>query len=219
MEALWDTLKTRQRQEREGWDSNAALRIHRALSWLHRAAREQNDPDARFLFLWIAFNAAYANELDQPQKFSERWMFREFIERLCRADKDGKLYELVWKKFSSSIRLLLDNQFVFQPFWDHLAGRLDEQSWLSQFDRSRQQAKEALARQDTATVLATVLDRLYTLRNQLVHGGATWNSQVNRQQIRDACAMMEALVPVTIELMMDTADESWGQACYPNIKP
>ena len=35
------------------------------------------------------------------------------------------------------------------------------------------------------TVLSVVLSRIYTLRNQLMHGGATWSSSVNRDQIRD----------------------------------
>ena len=35
---------------------------------------------------------------------------------------------------------------------------------------------------DTPTIL-NVNDRLYTLRNQMLHGGATWNSNVNRDQV------------------------------------
>jgi hypothetical protein len=31
--------------------------------------------------------------------------------------------------------------------------------------------------------IKVMFDRLYTLRNQLLHGGATWNGAVNRAQI------------------------------------
>ena len=54
------TLKQRHRQE---WDSqpvNRSLRLHRALSWLNRAEQVKDD-DGRFIFLWIAFNAAYVS--------------------------------------------------------------------------------------------------------------------------------------------------------------
>ena len=34
-----------------------------------------------------------------------------------------------------------------------------------------------------------VFDRLYVLRNQLVHGGSTWNSGINRTQVRDGAAI------------------------------
>ncbi len=39
------------------------IRPHRAISWLARAEAEASNYDARFVFLWIAFNAAYAREL------------------------------------------------------------------------------------------------------------------------------------------------------------
>jgi len=52
-----------------------AMRTHRALTWLHRAEQEPRDQDARFVFLWIAFNAAYANEISDRRDFSERRQF------------------------------------------------------------------------------------------------------------------------------------------------
>ena len=39
------------------------MRTHRALSWLNRAEQESEDLDARFIFLWIAFNSAYSVKL------------------------------------------------------------------------------------------------------------------------------------------------------------
>ncbi len=37
------TLKTRQREIREGFPTSLSLRVHRALSWLHRAEQETED--------------------------------------------------------------------------------------------------------------------------------------------------------------------------------
>jgi len=67
------------------------------------------------------------------------------------------------------------------------------------------------------TVLSVVLSRIYTLRNQLMHGGATWNSSVNRDQIRDCRSLMGKLVPVVIEIMLDHPETLWGDACYPVV--
>ena len=39
-------------------------KITRALSWLERAERETDDPDAGFLFNWISFNANYSIKQD-----------------------------------------------------------------------------------------------------------------------------------------------------------
>ena len=56
------------------------------------------------------------------------------------------------------------------------------------------------------------------LRNQLVHGGATWNGQVNRDQMRDGAAILAFLVPVFVDIMLDHAHEDWGDAFYPVIE-
>ena len=67
------------------------------------------------------------------------------------------------------------------------------------------------------TVLSVVLSRIYTLRNQLIHGGATWNSAVNRDQVRDCGNLMGKLVPIVIEIMLDHPETLWGEAVYPVI--
>lgn len=78
----------------------------------------------------------------------------------------------------------------------------------------------ALEPRDTVTVPSVVLSRIYTLRNQLMHGGATWNSSVNRDQIRDCTTLMGKLVPVVIEIeiMLDHPETLWGDACYPVVE-
>jgi hypothetical protein len=63
-----------------------------------------------------------------------------------------------------------------------------------------------------------VLSRIYTLRNQLIHGGATWGSSVNREQVRDCVGFMGKLVPLVIEVMLDHPETLWGDACYPVVE-
>ena len=212
------TLKKRQRDEREGHPTSLALRVHRALSWLDRAERSGDDLDARFIFLWIAFNAAYANEIGDQERSHEQKVFGDFLQKLVDLDKDDILYKLIWTEFSGSIRVLLDNRFVYQPFWDFHNGKIDEDEWKSRFQGANLAARKALAEHKTVTVLAIVLSRMYTLRNQLIHGGATWNSSVNRDQLRDCSAFLGKLVPFIIQLMMDNPNTLWGDACYPVVE-
>ena len=68
----FEVLKKRQREIRSSFGPSLSLRTHRALSWLNRAEQETDDVGARFLFLWIAFNVAYANEARERGEFSER---------------------------------------------------------------------------------------------------------------------------------------------------
>ena len=212
------TLKRRQREEREGYPTNLGLRIHRALSWLDRAEQCESDDDARFIFLWIAFNAAYANEIGDRDRDPEQKVFGKFLEKLVDLDQNEVRYELIWTEFSKSIRVLLDNQFVYQPFWDFHNGLLEEDEWKTKFERAKVAANKALGAHNTNAVLSIVLSRMYTLRNQLIHGGATWNSSVNREQLRDCSGFLGKLVPYVIQLMMDNPNTLWGDACYPVVE-
>ena len=209
-------LKEKQRFVRDAFHENVSIRIHRALSWLQRAEMCEDDPDAKFIFLWIAFNAAYGQEHENFYN-SETELFSRFIHRLVELDRDKALYELLWKQFSSHIRILLDNQFVFQPFWDYQKEKIDEAQWQRQFRNERGFINAALASESSEKVLCIILRRLYTLRNQLVHGGATWNGSVNRPQLNDAVAIMENLVPIVINLMLDHAVKFMGKPSYPLI--
>ncbi len=211
-------LKKRQRDERDSFPPNLALRVHRALSWLERA-EQCEDVDGRYIFLWIAFNAAYANEIGNRERSAEQVVFGRFLRKLIALDKRETLYEMIWKEFSNSIRVLLDNQFVFQPFWDYHNGRLEEADWKAEFRRSKTAVSKALGKRNTAAVLAIVLSRMYTLRNQLMHGGATWNGSVNRDQLRDCSAILGKLVLFVIQLMMDNPATLWGDAAYPVVEP
>ena len=216
MSANYQHLKDRQRKERETHPESAALRIHRALSWLHRA-EQCEDLDGRFVFLWIAFNAAYSNDLGNLS-ISESDVFNSFLKRLMDLDADKKLYRIVWQQYTNAIRVLLDNQYVYQPFWNHHNRVKGYDDWQEGFNRSKKLAHNALAANDTAKVLSIIFSRLYTLRNQLVHGGATFNSSANRDQMRDACSILGEIVPTIIEIMLDNATAHWGDACYPVVR-
>jgi hypothetical protein len=211
------TLKARHRRERERWpEGPLTLRVHRALSWLNRA-EQCDDPDGRFVFLWIAFNAAYAQEVGRLSSQNERRRFSAFLGKLIDLDSDKALYDLLWQRYSGTVRVLLDNKYVFQPFWDFQSGNEDAADWEQRLAESKALAHRALSRGATLTVLKIVMERLYTLRNQLVHGGATWNSSVNRDQLRDCSAFLGDLVPQIIILMMDNPNTIWGDACYPVV--
>ena len=203
----------------EDRDDRIGLRVHRALSWLKRAELcGDDDEDARFIFLWIALNAAYANEIQRDADEAEQAVLQRFLKLLVAVDRGNLLYALVWDRFSGPIRLLLHNKFVFQPFWDFQSGRMGEREWKQKFERANQAAFRALGSEgQTATVLAIVLARLYTLRNQLVHGGATWKGSINREQIRDGAAIMSELTPRIIHLLIRNPSEDWGDPRYPVV--
>lgn len=146
--------------------------MRRALSWFDRA-EQADDLDGRFIFLWIAFNAAYATESDERQRLSEQETFKAFLEKLCSLDESKRIDTLVWQEFSGSIPVLLDNPYVFQSFLDHQSGKIGGATWKTRFASGKRAAQQALASGNTPALFGVLFKRLYTLRNQLIHGGAT----------------------------------------------
>ncbi|ODQ00176.1 HEPN domain-containing protein [Salinivibrio sp. SS2] len=214
--ANYESLKARQRKEREHYPENLSIRVHRALSWL-KQAEQTDDTDSQFIFLWIAFNAAYAQEFAQKRQFTEKNLYQGFLEKLIHLDKEARLTHLVWQEFSGPIRVILDNDYILQAYWEYQAGYITEESWQAARKSAKARAHKALANSDTATVLAAVFSRLYTLRNQLLHGGATHGSQANRAQLKDCVSMMQKIVPLIIEIMMDGNTATWGDPVYPLV--
>lgn len=208
-------LKAQLKAREEDFPKATLVRLHRALSWLKRAEAEEADLDARFLFLWITFNAAYAQELGEPS--TERERLTRFLDRLLAVDAEARVQGLLFQTFPGPIRTLVDNRYVFEPFWKALREHDGSQRWAEQFAASKRAALHAISTGETGTVLGIVFDRLYTLRNQVVHGGATWSSSVNRQQVRDGAAILGRLLPVLLALMIEHPRLEHGEINYPVV--
>lgn len=209
-------LKEKQRAIRSGFSESLGLRVHRSLSWLGRAEAETTDPDIRFILLWIGFNAAYAADIDREFE-SERSVFQNFFDTLVRLDEEDKIYKAVWQRFPQEIRLLLSNRHIFPAFWKHQNGVLGYDDWAERMSASQRAINGAIARKDTAKILSVLFDRLYVLRNQLIHGGATWNSSVNRSQVKDGAAVLDVLLPIFIDILMNNPNNEWGNPYYPVV--
>ena len=210
-------LSVRWEEVSEGLPDALNHRLRRALSWIGRAEKEPDDPDAAFIFYWIAFNAAYAKDKPHDPDTSERDLFDDYFRGLLGLDSDHIIYNAIWERFSGPIRVLLDNQFVYQPFWNDLAGKGDGR-WKDRFATSKGTVHRALANHDTLSILNILFSRLYTLRIQLMHGGATWDGSVNRAQVRDGTAILAFLVPVFARLMMEHPEVDWGPLDYPVVR-
>lgn len=215
--SVFDSLKLKLKKEKAFDESDIYLRLHRALSWMKAAEEQSGNDDLRFMCLWISFNACYAidNSMVQAKPSSEKFTIGNFLDKLIANDHTQKINGLLWNRFSSEIRLLLENEFLFEPFWQfHRGEKIDYKKELIQ---SNEKANYYLSHGKSAELLEIILHRLYVLRNQLFHGGATYKGKVNRKQLKDATQIMFRLVPPTIDIMIDKKEEDWGLAYFPVI--
>ena len=226
------TAKSLREQHSKIWDHDKtpypylALRTHRAIRWVERAEQEydpdnpeEGDPDAAFIFYWIAFNALYAVlETDVSTRRRSRSQeldhAKDFLKKIHPLDGgDNRFIELTQKLSESShsskspIEDLLQNKFVFRPFWEQARFNRKTKDWKKQLDKSNEKAERYLENQEPLQVMLILVERLYTLRNQLFHGGATWDSSLNRNAVHAGANILGIFVPAYIELMMNSDED------------
>lgn len=212
------TLENTYKNKRKNFDEDFRLRIHRAMSWLKRAQLAEEDHDAKFISLWIAFNAAYAKEL-MGKRAIDKATFQVFIKTICELDRAQSLQKVIWEKLPENITKLVQNRYTYQPFWKYHNGEISKERWLSQFNTQHQIALAAIKNKNTRKLLIIVFEHLYTLRNQIIHGGATHNSIANRTQLKEACDILFTLIPIILNIMMDNPNQrAWGKPFYPYVK-
>jgi hypothetical protein len=217
LSTIQQTLKATLREKRDHMSQAHATRLHRALSWLACAAKQEDDADLQFISLWVSFNACYAVDEGGSESLAERFAFQRFVEKITQLDTHKYIYACLWQTYSGPVKALIKNPYVYHGYW--AAKRLDVQNdeWAKGFDQSSVAALNCLSRQNVPELLAIVLDRLFVLRNQILHGGATYQSQLNREQVNDGVQLLIALLPIVIEIMLSTPDEDWGDIYYPVV--
>lgn len=200
----------------KNFDDNLRLKLYRALSWLNEAEEQKENLDFCFVSLWISFNAIYADELNFT---GDRQGVKDFLQKIASFDDEKILHSILWNNFSNSIRVFLNNKFIFQKFWDDLNNFKEQKTstWKEDFVKENKKAFQAMADLKTAQTLNIVFSRLYTLRNQILHGGATFNSSVNKKQKEDACKFLLNVLPAILKIIINNSGQNWGKPYYPVI--
>jgi len=206
------TLQKKLKQLQSEISEIHSIRIHRAISWLKAAEENENILDLHFICLWISCNSLYAMDEAQHESLKERERFADFVDRLVKLDAENRLYNALWNKFSQPIRLLIDNQYVYEPYWNFTRG--EKNDWEKGFNKQKLDANKALGENNVGVLFRIILDRLYVLRNQLIHGGSTYKSKINRSQLRDGINILSFLLPIMIDIMLENPKEEWGNIYY-----
>ena len=218
-----EALKTK--WERLAGPPEVIHRLRRSLSWLERADAE-NDTDTKCILLWVAFNAAYAIERSAAVAAwgeigaTERALQRRFFEQLTGVGYK-RIHNTIRTRLWGAVPRLMSNEYVFHGFWESLTeDRFDWENWVrkNDFEAQRDGVPQLLrtgSERNTRKVLNLLFDRLYVLRNQLMHGCATRDESLNRRQVEDGAEILTVLVPRFLDIMVDHPDKDWGAIWFP----
>lgn len=191
------------------------IRFHRACSWLQRVedAEKLGDSDVDFSLIghWIAFNALYGqwNESEQePARDLLSW--KRFIERIHQLDQNGTLANTL-TEHKPLVMTIFEDEYLSRFYWEEPGEMRARKSQKIKFD-----ARNWYLEGRWLLIVERVLERIYLLRCQLVHGAATHNSQLNRTACRRCTLMLNHLLTAILQIWIDHgADEDWGTLCYP----
>lgn len=211
------------------------LRLSRAISWFDRAKhirqlRKENveetkkDLDSQFIFFWISFNALYARdplEYFSEEGNTEKERFEKYFRNLLKFDNKASKHICKVIENTKAIIKLLENRFVDPYFWDYyhrypLKREAKHPNWnKKKRTKGFDDAKKA---QSAFKMLSIIFGRLYTLRNQIMHGGSAWKEDLNHGQLREATEIMYKLLPVFIDLMLNNPEADWGRSFFPRVE-
>lgn len=209
---------TRDRLVRQDTENDLRVRIHRACKALGQGERAESDgtaegQDASIVFRWVALNALYGDwDWDAGMPARDRQSLDRFTSEISRVDTEERIRQTL-EAHGDDARSLLESPFLIERFWRD--GEWDQVR--PQRGRARN-FNEELREQRAGAALHRVLMVLYFLRCQIVHGGATMGSSVNRVTVDPAARLLKALSGQIIAVSIHKGLEmSWGELCYPPV--
>jgi len=209
----WTPHKERLRGRRS--DHPTPIRVHRALSWLNVAehGNDGTDHDLDLITQWIAFNALYGQwDEGAGEPLHDRESWRVFLERILGLDEDGRIRDVL-RADKRLIMSIFEDKYLSGYFWREPTKKRGGQSKKVKYD-----AQTCYVEGSWALILEHVMDRIYLMRCQLVHGAATYGGKLNRTALRRCSTMLGHLLRAMLVVMIDHgADEDWGIMCYPPI--
>lgn len=188
------------------------IRIHRACSWLQRV--EELPPDVlddRLVLQWVSLNSLYGQwneERREPQP--DKLILPQFLDRILGLDSEQRVAQIIADE-RQLVLSIFEDAYLTKFFWEN-PSEIQAKKAMS----TRHKAKSWYVEGKTGLILARVMERIYLLRCQLVHGAATHGGKLNRSAIHQCSAMLEHLMTAILLIIIDHgADEDWGALCYP----
>jgi len=210
----WKPHKERLTQQHR--EHPTTVRFHRACSWLQRAEKltGPDDLDLAMVNQWIAFNALYG-QWDQAalEPVADVACWRQFLTRMLELDTSNFIARTLQEN-KRLVMAIFEDAYLSRHFWKEPTTKRASQAKKVKFD-----SQTWFLQGNWTLILDRILERIYLLRCQLVHGAATYGSSLNRTSLRHCSQMMDHLLRAFLLVWIHHgADEDWGTMCYPPLR-
>ena len=207
-------------------NQNLLDRLTRADSWLRAASnlevnRDPKDVDAQtaFLFRFIAFNSLYGLwkfEGSAKTTWIQLDRFFDNILTLHLEDRHhkGNILRSALQQCQSNWLQLIDNEFLDKGYW---AVQEHQTGFREKYRSAKFGAIRRLSQQEYKDLLHSIFSRIVVLRNQIIHGCATFGQvSLGWTSVMTANPVLRALIPAFYLLMEQYPDSvDWPPVPYP----
>ena len=202
-------------------------RIDRMKAWISHAEATSGEEEAhiRFLFYWIAYEAAYQTEDSEVKD----WQARESLHRKLAFRGAGKLQDILHDQREDAVRIFRLRQ-AHRFFWRKDSRWVTSDEWESEFQK---RVESAISRLNTAAhsgaretlekkkAIQSTLDDLFRnlniVRNQIVHGASAGSKSWGGNQRVWGAKLLSAFVPCFRDIIEFNIREDWGEPPFPRV--
>lgn len=148
-------------------------RMRRAKSW-HEQSKKAESDEEKFIYLWIAFNAAYGGEPgsnpdeneSKTTRKNEATRINKFLEKIIDHDIDRDEEEHIddiINTYNEQIENFLHNRYAYKRFWEDVREKPESNNWEGEddFEDKNHEVWEALKEKKILYVFKEVFWRLY----------------------------------------------------------
>lgn len=206
---------TKERLQRASSGHPLVVRMHRAFSWMD-AAEDSGDremADEKLIFRWIALNALYGrwNSVSHEPE-GDGQSLQCFLTVVENMDQDS-LMKRCLVDHKPVVVAICSDQFLNSVFW-----RILETEKRFNPNRDKYSIERLYSEQKWPLILDELVERIYLVRCQLVHGAATHGGSLNRKTVRHCGVMLNHLLFDIITIIADFGiTENWDDLCYPPV--
>ncbi len=191
-------------------------RIARMGVWIDLAKHTLADDahaHVRFVFYWIAYEAAYKVEDRNPTDAELRQAFHQRVTL-----HDGLGLQETLNEHRERIVRLLELRQANPSFWYQGNQRAPSAAqWDARFRGRARTAVNRLDNQDTEPTLTALFESLSLVRNQIVHGGSAGIHSRGRTQVLLGASLLDALIPRFRDSIRSNLEENWGSPPFPRV--
>ena len=211
-------------RERHVYESDNKRRLDRMKRWLDRAKLADKDPylkkrdkgAMRFVFYWIAFEAAFGTqEKKSGERKSDKQLMERFIKKAFGKDKP-KFNQLLDRKeevYRNSVKLL-KLRVTHEGFWKKPSSMTTHGEWKNLFDKEIKEFPD----QNSFDQLCVIFSRLRVVRNQIFHGASSVENSKGISQVETGLKILSAVIPAFKEVMEgNKKNTDWKPVPYPRV--